>query len=154
MSALTPLHNLPARAFRAACGLAGIVLLLLQTLGPALASPGQSIWVEICSEGGAVWVQVDLEESAGDPAAPCPKCADCALCAVTGAAPMPDLPQIAQAGIVQFVHCEIGELFNLYNSNRLWPETRGPPHAPEIRTERAPRASMASTEFTGGAPWS
>ncbi|SDX26133.1 hypothetical protein SAMN05444358_10489 [Ruegeria halocynthiae] len=154
MPALVPLHNLSARAFRAATGLAGIVLLLLQTLGPALASPGQSVWMEICSEAGAVWVEVDLEDETSDPTAPCPKCADCALCALTIAAPVPDLPQLTRAGIVQFVRCEFSESFELYNSNRLWPETRGPPLATHKESERALRASMAPTQVIGGAPWS
>ncbi|MEX0308379.1 MAG: hypothetical protein AB3N12_13425 [Ruegeria sp.] len=154
MPALIPLHNLPVRAVRAAAGLAGIVLLLLQTFGPALASPGQSVWMEICSEAGAVWVEVDLEEGTSDPTAPCPKCADCALCAVTSMAPVPDLLQLTQAGIVQFVRCEINEPSELYNSNWLWPETRGPPPANNKESERALRASMASTQVIGGAPWS
>lgn len=147
-------HNRMARVSRMACALAGIFLLLLQMLGPALASPGESMWVEICSEAGAVWVEVDLEEGTVDPTAPCPKCADCALCAVTGAAPVPDLPQIMWTGFVQFIGCDIGALAELYSTDRLWPETRGPPAAPEIKTERAPRASMASILVYGGAPWS
>ncbi len=154
MPALTPLHNLPARAVRAAVGLAGIFLLLLQTFAPALASPGESVWVEICSEGGAVWVEVDLEEDTEDPTAYCPKCADCALCAVTGAAPVPELPELRQTGFVRVVRCEQGPSFELYNSNWLWPETRGPPRPAQEITERAPRASMAFTLSIGGAPWS
>ncbi len=154
MPALIPLHNLPARAVRAAVGLAGIFLLLLQTFAPALASPGESVWMEICSEGGAVWVEVDLEEGTEDPAAYCPKCADCALCAVTSAAPIPELPEVARVGIFRFVHGEIGASSVLYQTHRLWPETRGPPCAPEITTERVLRASMAFTQIPGGAPWS
>ncbi|WP_254444321.1 DUF2946 family protein [Ruegeria arenilitoris] len=147
-------HSLPVRAIRVAPGLAGILLLMLQVLGPALASPGQGTWMEICSEAGAVWVQVDLEGDTGDPTAACPKCADCALCAITAAAPVPDLPQVQQPGFVQITRCECADLLDSYSSERLWPETRGPPAAPEIRTERAPRASMASTRTEGGAPWS
>ncbi|MBY6084402.1 hypothetical protein KUW05_17390 [Ruegeria arenilitoris] len=110
--------------------------------------------MEICSEAGAVWVQVDLEDDTGDPTAPCPKCADCALCAITAAAPAPDLPQVQQPGFVQIPRCAFTDLLDLYNFERLWPETRGPPAAPEIRTDRASRASMASTRTEGGAPWS
>lgn len=154
MPALNPLHIIAVRAPRAVCAFAGIFLLLLQLLGPALASPGQSMWVEICSEAGAVWVQVDLEEEDRDPTGPCPKCADCALCAVTAVAPLPDFPQAIQNEFVCFVRSEVRTLVNLYNAKWLWPETRGPPAAPKIRTERAPRALMASTQDVGGAPWS
>ncbi len=154
MPALVPLHNLPARAVRAAAGLAGMLLLLLQTFGPALASPGESVWVEICSEGGAVWVEVDLEEGTEDPTAYCPKCADCALCAVTSAAPVPELAQVPQIGIFRVVQVQNSKSSVSYNSDRLWPETRGPPRLTQDITERAPRASMASTLNTGGAPWS
>ncbi len=154
MPALVPLHNLPARAVRAAAGLAGMLLLLLQTFGPALASPGESVWVEICSEGGAVWVEVDLEEDTEDPTAYCPKCADCALCAVTSAAPVPELAQVPQIGIFRVVQVQNSKSSVLYNSGRLWPETRGPPCTTRETTERAPRTSMASTLSIGGAPWS
>ncbi len=154
MPALVPLHNLPARAVRAAAGLAGMLLLLLQTFGPALASPGESVWVEICSEGGAVWVEVDLEEGTEDPTAYCPKCADCALCAVTSAAPVPELAQVPQIGIFRVVQVQNSKSSVLYNSDRLWPETRGPPCTTRETTERALRASMASTLSIGGAPWS
>lgn len=154
MPALIPLQTLSARAVRAACGLAGMLLLLLQTFGPALASPGESVWVEICSEGGAVWVEVDLEEDAEDPTAYCPKCADCALCAMTSAAPVPELAQVPQFGIFRVVQAQNSKSSVLYNSDRLWPETRGPPRPTPNITERALRASMASTLNIGGAPWS
>ncbi len=154
MSAPIPMHTLLIRAFRAVSALAGILLLLSQLLGPALASPGQSMWVEICSEAGAVWVQVDLEEGTEDPTAPCPKCADCALCAITGAAPLPDMPEVARAELTQDVSGACLEATKPYSPIRLWPETRGPPVAPENKTERAPRASMASIQVIGGAPWS
>ena len=154
MPALSQMENLSARATRAACGLVGIFLLLMQIFGPALASPGQSMWVEICSEAGAVWVEVDLDEEGRDPTAPCPKCADCVLCAATGEAPIPDLPQVTRIDFVQFVHCPGAGVFDLYTLDRLWPETRGPPQGPEIKTERALRASMALIQISGGAPWS
>ena len=154
MPALTPLHILPARAFRAACGLAGIFLLLLQTFGPALASTGESVWVEICSEGGAVWVEVDLEEDAEDPTAYCPKCADCALCAITGAAPVPQVLAVAYSDFVRVVQGQNSVSFELYNSNWRWPESRGPPQPTQDITERALRASMVPTQTIGGAPWS
>ncbi len=147
-------HILPVRVFRAVCGWAGVFLLLMQVLSPALASPGQSMWMEICSEEGAVWVEVDLNEDSQDPTAPCPKCADCTLCAMSGAAVIPDLPQIVQIEFVQLVHCPTADPFNLYTTNWLWPETRGPPRGPEIKVERVPRASMASFQLSGGAPWS
>ena len=131
-----------------------MLLLLLQTFGPVLASPGQRIWMKICSEGGAVRVEADLERDAEDPTANYPECADCALCAVTSVAPVPDLLETMQTGIVRLVRCENVTSFVLYNSNWLWPEARGPPRRPEIRTERALRATMVSTELTGGAPWS
>ena len=154
MPAFHPAQKLFDRVPRAVCGLAGIFLLLLQMLGPALASSGGSIWIEICSEAGAVWVEVDLEEEAKDPTAPCPNCADCALCAVTTAAPLHDVPLLAQVGKVRNVRSERGDLFIQYSSKRLWPETRGPPHATREFTERALRASEASIQTTGGAPWS
>ncbi|WP_170411877.1 DUF2946 family protein [Ruegeria atlantica] len=154
MPALSPLHNLPVRALRATCALAGILLLLLQLLGPALASPGQSMWVEICSEAGAVWVEVDFEEEDRDPTAPCPKCADCALCAVTTAAPLPDLPVLTRDRTVRTAHRSYCELVQVYGSKRLWPETRGPPRGLKIITERALRASIASIQVSGGALWS
>ena len=154
MPALIPLHNLPVRATRAACGLAGILLLLLQAFGPALASPGESVWMEICSEGGAVWVEVDLEEDTEDPTAYCPKCADCALCAVTSAAPAPELVQIPQIGNFRVVQLQNSKSSMLYKSHKLWPETRGPPRPTQETAERALRASMASTLSIGGAPWS
>lgn len=142
------------RTFRALAGLAGIFLLLLQLLGPALASPGQGVWMEICSEAGAVWVQVDPEEETDDPAAPCPKCADCALCAVTSAAPLANPVEVALREGLSVVHPSQTHICNPYVFARLWPETRGPPCETQHRTERAPRASMASTQVTGGAPWS
>lgn len=154
MPASTPLHNLPVRASRVACALAGILLLLMQMLGPVLASTGESMWVEICSEAGAVWVQVDLEEETDDPTAPCPKCADCALCAVTSLAPLPDQPHLVlsqKAGVALY---QCAEQNQPHDQARLWPETRGPPRATPETTERAPRASMASTQSIGGAPWS
>lgn len=154
MPALNPLHNLPDRALRATCALAGIFLLLLQMLGPALASPGTSMWVEICSEAGAVWVEVDLEEENRDPTAPCPKCADCALCAITAAAPLPDLTQLNRIGFVETAQRGVRFLCEPYSSALLWPETRGPPVAPKNNTERAPRASIASIQIPGGALWS
>ncbi|SMO52586.1 hypothetical protein SAMN06265380_10219 [Ruegeria faecimaris] len=154
MPAQNPLHISAVCASRAACAVAGIILLLLQLLSPALASPGQSMWVEICSEGGAVWVEVDLEKGDADPTAPCPKCADCALCAVTGAAPLPMPLEVTLRGRVQFLSCQNNRSFELNGSDRLWPETRGPPPAPEFKTQRAPRASMASIPIIGGAPWS
>ncbi|NOC92807.1 hypothetical protein GS614_12830 [Ruegeria sp. HKCCD6604] len=110
--------------------------------------------MEICSEAGAVWVEVDLEEGTDDPTAPCPKCADCALCAVTTAAPLPDLPLLMQSENARIVPAAIGDLCILYNSRRLWPETRGPPFATQEEFERALRASVASTLAIGGAPWS
>ncbi|WP_298849992.1 DUF2946 family protein [uncultured Ruegeria sp.] len=154
MPAFRPPHNLFDRVSRAVCGLVGIFLLLMQMLGPVLASPGDSMWIEICSEAGAVWVEVDLEEDTNDPTAPCPKCADCALCAVTTAAPLPDLHQLAQAGNVQIAPSANRGLCVLYNSKRLWPETRGPPFATQDESERALRASVAFTQVIGGAPWS
>ena len=154
MSARNPLHNSAVRVFRATCAFVGILLLLLQMLGPALASPGQSMWVEICSEAGAVWVQVDLEEGTEDPTAPCPKCADCALCAATNAAPVPDLPELAGAAFTHAVECFAARQNTICESAWLWPETRGPPAAPAHKTERALRASMAPTQLPGGAPWS
>lgn len=155
MPAFNSFHTLPVRASRAACGLAGIFLLLLQMLGPVLASPGESMWVEICSEAGAVWVQVDLEEEGdNDPTAPCPKCADCALCAVAVSAPMPGALLPASVGNVQNVRFEHGGQCILYSPKHLWPETRGPPFTTLEESERAPRASMASTQLIGGAPWS
>ncbi|WP_235216146.1 DUF2946 family protein [Ruegeria halocynthiae] len=154
MPALNPLHIIAVRALRAVCAFAGIFLLLLQLLGPALASPGQSMWVEICSEAGAVWVQVDLEEEDRDPTAPCPKCADCALCAVTAAAPLPGQPELIRAEFIQTAQSGVRILYEPYVSAWLWPETRGPPAAPGHKTERALRASMASIQVIGGAPWS
>ncbi|WP_438826205.1 DUF2946 family protein [Ruegeria atlantica] len=154
MPALNPLHISAVRASRVVCACAGILLLLLQLLGPALASPGQSMWVEICSETGAVWVQVDLEKEADDPTAPCPKCADCALCAVTSAAPVPDLPILAQDSFVHMASCDSHDLPHDNGIKRLWPETRGPPRANQVESERAQRASKASTQLIGGAPWS
>jgi len=154
MPALIPQHTLLSRAPRAVCALAGIFLLLLQMLGPALASPGESMWVEICSEAGAVWVQVDLEEETEDPTAPCPKCADCALCAVASEAPVPDLPVLLRGGFVQSARLNTCDLVPASSVKRLWPETRGPPHATQEETERALRASVASTQAIGGAPWS
>ncbi|WP_420583482.1 DUF2946 family protein [Ruegeria sp.] len=154
MPALIPLHNLPARAVRAVAGLAGIFLLLLQTFGPALASPGESVWVEICSEGGAVWVEVDLEEDTDDPTATCPKCADCALCAITSAAPVPELARIAQIGNVHIAQVQKVKSCAVHGSDQLWPETRGPPRRTQKAIERALRAPMASTLNFGGAPWS
>lgn len=154
MPATRHIIDLPVGAYRAVAGLAGIFMLILQLLSPALASPGQSTWMEICSEAGAVWVQVDLESETQDPTAPCPKCADCALCAVTGAAPLPDMPQVSLTGIEQFVRCDIGQIFDLHKSERLWPETRGPPPENKNKIERALRASMASTQIRGVAPWS
>ncbi|WP_170423928.1 hypothetical protein [Ruegeria arenilitoris] len=154
MPALIPLHNLPARAFRAAAGLAGIFLLLLQTFGPALASPGESVWVEICSEGGAVWVEVSLEEDTDNQTATCPKCADCMLCAITSAAPVPELARVGQFGIVRIVQAQTVKSCAVHSTDLLWPETRGPPPSPREITERALRASMASTLDFGGAPWS
>lgn len=154
MPALNPLHISAVCASRALCACAGIFLLLLQLLGPALASPGQSMWVEICSEAGAVWVQMDLEEETEDPTAPCPKCADCALCAVTSAAPVPDAPILTRDGLFNASRCEFSDLVQACSVKRLWPQTRGPPHSPHEEPERAQRASMASTQTTGGAPWS
>ncbi len=154
MPTFRPPHSLFDRVSRAVCGLVGIFLLLLQMLGPALASSGDSMWIEICSEAGAVWVEVDLEEDTDDPTAPCPKCADCALCAVTTAAPLPDLPLVAQAGDVRLVHVANQSLCDLHSPKWLWPETRGPPHLTKEESERALRASMASTQVFGGAPWS
>ncbi|MBO9411699.1 MULTISPECIES: DUF2946 family protein [unclassified Ruegeria] len=154
MPVSNPLHNLPVRASRVACAWAGILLLLLQTLGPVLASPGQSMWVEICSEAGAVWVQVDLEEGTKDPTAPCPKCADCALCAVTTLAPLPDLPHLVLSQKTDLAQCQFADQFQPHDQTRLWPESRGPPRAPQETTERALRASVASTLKIGGAPWS
>lgn len=147
-------HDLPVGAFRAVAGLAGILLLMLQLLGPALASSGQGSWMEICSEAGAVWVQVDLDEDTDNPAVPCPKCANCPLCAVTGAAPLPDTPVLIRTidVRVEAPRCAAASAPNL--SVRLWPETRGPPLGNQIRTERALGASMASTQVNGGAPWS
>ncbi|WP_245223278.1 MULTISPECIES: hypothetical protein [unclassified Ruegeria] len=112
------------------------------------------MWVEICSEAGAVWVEVDLEEENTDPTAPCPKCADCALCAVTTAGPVPDTPLLVADRAQQIVLPGIGDPCNYHNSKRLWPETRGPPFTTQEESERALRASMASTQIFGGAPWS
>lgn len=154
MPALSPLHSLPVRALRATCALVGILLLLLQTVGPALASPGQSMWVEICSEAGAVWVQIDLEEEDLDPTAPCPKCADCALCAITSAAPVPNLPVLARDSVIHTEHPSSRDLVEICSLKRLWPETRGPPAAPKKHIERAQRARIASIQVSGGALWS
>ena len=153
MPAFNPFHYLAGRGFRAAAGFAGIFLLLLQLLSPALASSHQGTWIEICSEAGAVWVQVDAEEDIIDPTAPCPKCADCALCAVTGNAPLPGTPELARFEFVRFVRLDCLELYKPHNPARMWPETRGPPSAIQSETERAPRVPMASFQVTGGAPW-
>ena len=126
----------------------------LVMLGPVLASSGESMWVEICSEAGAVWVQVDLEEGTEDPTAPCPKCADCALCAVTTTAPVPELPTVSQPATAHFAGLQCDDQIERRDETRLWPETRGPPPAPHDITERALRASVASTQKIGGAPWS
>lgn len=154
MPAANPLHTVPVCAMRAVCACAGIFLLLLQLLGPALASPGQSMWIEICSEAGAVWVEVDLEEPTDDPTAPCPKCADCALCAITATASLPDQPVLTQTGFAEFLQSRICERVTSYRSERLWPETRGPPFAAHEKTERALRAPMAPTQIPGGVSWS
>ena len=154
MPASNPLHSLSVRAARVICVWAGLLLLLLQSFGPVLASSGESVWVEICSEAGAVWVEVDLEEETKDPTAPCPKCAECTLCAVTTAAPVPGLPQIALSGSVRAFDQRAELSSAKRQSDWLWPETRGPPCATRETTERAQRASMASTLNFGGAPWS
>ncbi|MEX0367418.1 MAG: hypothetical protein AB3N22_15200 [Ruegeria sp.] len=153
MFAHRPLPRRHVRAPRAAAGGLGILLLLLQLLSPALASAEQGVWMEICSEAGAVWVQVDPEDGTTD-TAPCPKCAHCALCAVTGAAPLPDLPGIVRSGGVQIGTWHVRTMYKPDNPAQFWPDSRGPPPAPQDRTERAPRASMASIQVTGGAPWS
>jgi len=147
-------HYLPVRAFRTACGLAGLFLLLLQTFGPALASPGESMWIEICSEAGAVWVEVDLDEESQDPTMPCPKCADCTLCAITGVVPVLDVPDLTRIEFLQHAQFRPEDVYNSNNMAWLWPATRGPPRGPQIITERAPRATMAAIQISGGAPWS
>lgn len=154
MPAHYPLHSLLFRVSRATCALAGTFLLVLQMLGPVLASPGQSMWVEICSEAGAVWVEVDLASETKDPTAPCPKCADCALCAVTTLAPLPDLPHLVLSQKAYLALYQCADQIRPHDQVRMWPETRGPPRAPKTQTERAPRASMAFTQIPGGAPWS
>ena len=142
-----------ARAHRALAGLAGILLLLLQLLSPALASADEGVWMEICSEAGAVYVQVDLKEDAGD-TAPCPECASCVLCAVTGTGPQPVLPEMARPEFVQSGLVQARDVYKPYNPAQFWPDTRGPPAAPETESERAPRASMATIQRSGGALWS
>ncbi|MGI9370466.1 MAG: hypothetical protein ACR2O2_16675 [Ruegeria sp.] len=143
-----------APAFRAVAGLAGILLLLLQSFGPALANTSQGDWIEICADGGAVWIQVDTEDGIGDPTMPCPKCADCALCAVAGSAPLLETPEIVRLDVVRFVRLDCPDLYEPHNPAHLWPETRGPPAASHYKSEHAPSATMASFQVTGGAPWS
>ena len=154
MLSLSPLHKLPARAILTAVELASVLFLLLQTFGPALASPGQSVRAEICSKSGTAWVEADIEDDAEDSTAYCPECPDCALCAVTSAEQVQELLEVAQTGIVQFAGREISRSLELNNSEWLWPETRRSPRRPEIRTQRALYATTPSTELAGGAPWS
>ena len=153
MFARRPNPFLTARAFQAVAGVLGILLLLLQLVAPSLASAEQGEWMEICSEAGAVWVQVTPEDNNPD-TGPCQDCAHCALCAVTAAAPLPQMPQIDPLRFVQNEQWGVHDLYISHKSQHLWPAGRGPPCAPQDRTERAPRASMASIQVTGGAPWS
>lgn len=140
-----------ARAWRVVCAATGIFFLMLQLIAPALARSDDSIWIEICADDGAVWVEVDLDQDA-DPAAPCPKCADCALCAVTGAASLPDMAQVERVEFAQDAHGTAQNAVNAPELARLWPETRGPPHASEIK--HAPRVPMVPIQIPGGALWS
>lgn len=152
MSSAHPRFTSLHRARRAACVVLGVFLLTLQSFAPVFAAQGQGDWIEICAEAGAVWVQVDLDEGDGD-AGPCPDCARCALCAVTSAAPMPKLTNLTRFEFVQFGTFPRFDAYNSDNPAQFWPDTRGPPTAPEMTPERALRASMATTQNTGGAPW-
>ena len=151
MLSLFPLHKLPVRAILTAVGLASVLFLLLQTFGPVLASPDQNVRAKICPKSGTVWDEADIEDDVEDSTA---YCTDCALCAVTSAEQVQELLEVAQTGIVQFAGREISRSLELNNSEWLWPETRRSPRRPEIRTQRALRATTPSTELAGGTPWS
>ncbi|WP_240482174.1 DUF2946 family protein [Ruegeria marisrubri] len=139
--------------FQTLAGVVGVLLLLLQSFLPTLASADEGEWMEICSEAGPVLVQVDLEDDS-DGTAPCPDCASCILCAASGPALMAAAPELARPEVVQIGTLQGRDVYKPYNPAQFWPDNRGPPCASQNRNERAPRASTASTQVTGGALWS
>jgi hypothetical protein len=142
---------------RVLTGLLGALALVLQLLAPSFSSASEGEWIEICSEAGAIIVQVDLSGDADQPSptgAPCPECADCVLCATCDVAAPGAVPVIEARDLRVKPVQPVLQTSVPVNPAQLWPETRGPPLAPENRIERVVCASMASTLTTGGAPWS
>lgn len=149
------------RRGRGACPVAatlGIFALILQLLAPGLARASQADWMEICSDQGVVVVRMDFgnEEERQSPVSPdgaCDCCAFCLTCNGVGAAVPPTpvavtlvhgAPRAAALPDAQTGHAV---------PRAVWPSPRGPPSAPENKTDRAPVASKASIPNKGGALW-
>ncbi|WP_299351238.1 DUF2946 family protein [uncultured Shimia sp.] len=146
--------NAPLRKplLRRFAGILAVLSLMFQMLAPSLASASQGDWIEICSEYGTVLKQIDLSNGERPPASEHIDCEDCTFCAF--AAPMSppigpefDLPDASLGMAVRWA-----ELMSDGVERYKWPESRGPPAAPQDHNAmRECRASTALTNFQGGA---
>ncbi|MCP9481380.1 hypothetical protein NNA36_05350 [Shimia sp. CNT1-13L.2] len=127
----------------------GMLALILQMILPAVSQASEGEWIEICAEYGPVMMQIDFEDEEGE--APCPDCGDCVMCAVS-------VPGLSDADpMIVSVAASLSEEAPLVGGiapegvRWLRPITRGPPAAPQVRTDRAPCAFMAYSLSEGGA---
>lgn len=132
---------------RALAVLALIVQLFVTV--PAFASNGTMI--EICSEFGSVYIEVDLTDGQGGGDADCADCGDCMLCATSLTA----MPHGSATSVEPLLAAACVGLTAAQTKGPVqsctWPETRGPPAASDMITDRATGAIMANFPLDGGA---
>ncbi len=127
----------------------GVVALCLQGLAPSLAQAGDMEWMVICSEDGTKLVQVDLSE--GQNHEPCLDCENCSFCATASDLATPDKSVLKT--MPTLISSEISARAEpvLWNSDYLWPITRGPPNANNDKKDRVFRAFPVSNSKKGEA---
>jgi Protein of unknown function (DUF2946) len=139
---------------RALSGGLVIFALVFQLLFPVAAQSTNSDWIEICAEQGPVLIQVDYSGDQPEPvSAPCPKCQACALCALADAGDPSIISRVDMHVTVARTDLSKAAQSLIVNPAQYWPDTRGPPVAPQNIIERALRASIASIQNIGGALW-
>ncbi|MBT3142496.1 hypothetical protein DS909_03555 [Phaeobacter gallaeciensis] len=139
---------------RAVCSGLAIFAVIFQLLFPVAAQASNSDWIEICAEQGPVMIQVDYSGDEPEPVTgPCPKCQACALCALADVTDPSILSRVDVQVAVGRDDLSKAAQCLIVNPAQYWPDTRGPPVAPQNITERALRASIALIQNIGGALW-
>lgn len=129
----------------------GIAALCLQFFAPDMAKAATMEWIEICSDDGVKVIAVDMSDGAPVPHQPCPKCDSCTFCALSlaalGGSPQPFAAPIRATLIADLPQ----DKAVLWQRRFIWPNTRGPPTAPQENKDRVFRAFPVSYSNKGEA---